>query len=32
MAELRTLKRRSGIAEEAVRIKQERLSEAMQEY
>ena len=28
MAELRTLKRRAGIAEEAVRIEKERLNEA----
>ena len=32
MAELRELKRRAGIAEEAVRIKKERLDEAEQEY
>ena len=32
MAELRSLKRRTGIAEETVRIKKERLDEAEQEY
>ena len=32
MAELRSLKRRAGVAEEALRIKKERLDEARQEY
>ena len=32
MSELRSLKRRAGIAEEEVRIKMERLDEAEQEY
>ena len=32
MAELRSLKRRAGVAEEALRIKKERLNDAEQEY
>ena len=32
MSEMRTLKRRAGVAEEALRIKKERLDEAEQEY